>query len=107
MTTTIRTIYVEVADKKTGAPVKGVRLSRLASAVVNEMPRAWKPTYRDDTYIRAGTRFLSLETPHQSTQVLKIRGGVDMRNWALGIVGAYVKVVAVHGYDRHLIGGKR
>lgn len=107
MTAAVRTIYVELADKKSGDPVKGVRLSRLASAVVNEMPRAWQPTYRDDTYIRAGTRFLSLETPHESTPVLKIRGGVDMRNWALAIVAGHVKVVAVHGYDRQLIGGKR
>ena len=87
MTAAIRTVYIVVADRKTGQRVKGVGLKRLAELVRAGMPSGWA-TRRGGEYITAGTRFLTLGPPYESTPVVKVRGNDLVRSRAVSMIRA-------------------
>ncbi len=75
-----RTIYVVLADKRTGRRLGVKRLKNLARDVAADIPRGYLDRYRGD-YIAGGTRFGVTPDDDSMTPVpcMKIRADDDIR----------------------------
>jgi hypothetical protein len=103
-----RTIYVVLADKRTGRRLGVKRLKDLARDVAADIPRGYLDRYRGD-YIAGGTRFGVTPDDDSMTPVpcMKIRADDDIRAWIVTKLAVRHRVLAIAGHDRKLIGGRR